>query len=155
MELSQAISTVATVYNGSSGDATKALYQQLEQLGGRGVVAMNLFRAQKCSERAKMYRRRSHKDAAYGRKDWSIGNLCDALMEHGQADQLLWGWGEDPQQAFHRHVLYVDLPTGQVSFHSGARQRGPDYPGVWDGQRGVSPGRIVQWVARVLSQGQE
>ena len=143
--------TVAEIYAGSNGDATKALYDRLTLRGPAGVVAVNLFRASKCSVRAKLYRPgRGHRTAAYDRKQWSIDNLVAALQGQASALGLVWGWAVDPDQAYHRHVLYIDLPTGQVSFHSEKRGDGPDYPAKWDGMRGASPGRIIRWVADVL-----
>jgi hypothetical protein len=50
-------------------------------------------------------------------------------------------------QEFHQWVLYVDLPTGQVSFHTAARGVGPDYPGKWDGVRGTGAIRIIKWAS--------
>lgn len=44
------------VFNGSEGAITRAYYAALEQRGAAGIVAVNLFRAQKCSTRAKKYR---------------------------------------------------------------------------------------------------
>ena len=151
---------VAHVYQGSDGAATKALYTSLEDLGPIGVIAVNLFRAQKSSERAKVYRggvrgRGSYRGMAYDRKEWSMGNLCAALTEHAEACGIAWGWGEDPEQPFHRWVLYVELPTGQVSFHGAARGPGPDYPRGWDGVPGQSADRIVRWCARLLAQERE
>lgn len=148
---------VARVYQGSDGEATKALYARLETLGPIGAVAINLLRAQKASERAKVYRggirgRGSYRSMAYGRKGWAMDNLAAALTQHAPALGLLWGWGEDAKQEYHRCVLYLDLPTGQVSFHTAARGQGPDYPGSWDGVRGQSADRIVRWVARVLAE---
>jgi hypothetical protein len=141
------------IYYGSDGDATKALYERLAQLGPAGVVAVNLFRACKCSERAKRYGY-SHggkwKDRAYDRKQWSMGNLCEALSKHADALGIRWGWKTDPAQDFHRWVLYVEIPTGQVSFHARDRGTGPDYPGQWDGVRKVSAGRIIEWCERLL-----
>jgi hypothetical protein len=145
-----AIETVIKVYRGSDGEATKALYARLEALGPIGFVAVNLFRAQKSSERAKVYRGGGYRGMAYERKQWSIDNLCGALTEHAAAQGIAWGWGEDPEQPVHKHVLYVDLPTGQVSFHSGARGAGPDYPREWDGVAGQSPDRIIRYCARLL-----
>src|SRR5581483_4536929 len=133
-----ALETVIRFYRGSDGEATKALYERLTGLGPLGIVATNLFRAQKNSERAKAYRGRA------------IGNLCAALAEHGLPDAGAWGWGEDDKQPYHRHVLYIDLPTGQVSFHTGARGDGPDYPRAWDGVPGQSADRIIRWCARLL-----
>ena len=122
----QARSCRIAVYQGSDGDATKALYAQLEQLGPIGAIALNLFRAQKNSERAKKYRggnsRGRYRDQAYDRKAWAMGNLAQALTAHAQSIALSWGWGIDAEQAYHTVVLYIDLPTGQVSFHTDRRQ---------------------------------
>ena len=147
--------TVAAIYNGSDGAATRALYARLQALcGPAGVIAMNLFRAQKASARAKVYRggvrgRGSFRDMAYEKKNWSLQNLCAALTEHAAGLGIAWGWREDPKQAFHSWVLYVELPTGQVSFHAAARGQGPDYPRDWDGCKDASAGRIVAWVESV------
>lgn len=145
------LSYVLGVYGGPNGEATKALYERLEKLGPIGLVALNLFRAQKNSERAKAYRGRGYKGAAYDRKQWAMGNLDEALVGHADALGLRWGWGNDPGQAFHCCVLYVELPTGQVSFHTNIRGSGPDYPGEWDGVRGKSAERICRFVAQLLA----
>lgn len=147
---SDMLAQVYAAYNGSNGGATKALYARLEELGPLGRIAVNLFRAQKNSARAKGYRR-GYRGMAYDRKQWSIDNLSEILTEHAEHCSLPWGWGTDPQQPFHNVVLYVDLPTGQVSFHTDRRGDGPDYPGKWDGVPGKSADRIVRWVARVLA----
>jgi hypothetical protein len=70
---------VLAVYEGSDGDATKALYAELEQLGPLGVVAAFLLRAQKNSARAKVYRGRRYRGAAYDRKQWAMDELATAL----------------------------------------------------------------------------
>ena len=70
-------------------------------------------------------------------------------MQH-QSAGLRWGWGIDHGRDAHKNVLYVDLPTGQVSFHTEHRGEGPKYPGTWDGMKGVTVDRILRWVARVL-----
>ena len=57
--------------------------------------------------------------------------LCNGLLEDSCG--LAWGWKQDPKEEFAKHVLYIDLPQGQVSFHSATRYRGPDYGGDWDG----------------------
>lgn len=146
---------VLAVYEGSDGDATKALYAELEQLGPSGIIAAFLLRAQKNSSRAKVYRRRGNRDAAYDRKEWAIDQLVRTLRSHAGACSIRWGWGADPEQPVHKAVLYVDLPTGQVSFHTQHRvtaQRGdgPDYPGEWDGIKGQSPDRVIRFATRVL-----
>jgi len=141
------------VYQGSDGEATKALYADLEKCGPIGVVALNLFRAQKCSARAKMYRGHRFKDAAYERKNWSMGLLCDALMAHAAELRIRWGWEIDRSETFAPYVLYVELPQGQVSFHARVRGRGPDFAGKWDGATGASSIRIVSFCESVLGGG--
>lgn len=146
---------ITVIYEGSNGDATKALYDRLALLGPLGQIAVNLFRAQKSSARAKVYRggmrgRGSYRGMAYDRKQWAMDNLASILTEHAQTCGMGWGWGDDQMQEYHRAVLYVDLPTGQVSFHTDHRGKGPDYPGNWDKARDASPGRICSWCARLL-----
>lgn len=146
---------VYAIYEGSNGDATKALYFRLTMLGAQGLVARELFRAQKASSRAKVYRggmrgRGSYRSMAYDRKGWALANLCGALTAYASEIGLIWGWGVDAKESVHRHVLYVELPTGQVSFHSGERYVGPDYSGEWDGARGACVDRILRWVRRLL-----
>ena len=150
------LSDVINTYLGSDGDATKALYARLEQFGPLGTIAVNLFRAQKASERAKVYRggvrgKGSFRGMAYDRKQWAMDNLCTALTSHADESGIRWGWGVDSKQEFHRHVLYVDLPTGQVSFHTTSRGDGTHYPGSWDGVPGQSADRILRWIGRVLT----
>jgi hypothetical protein len=143
------------IYLASDGEATKALYARLGELGPVGAVALNLFRAQKCSARAKVYRggiagKGRYRDMAYDRKQWSMGNLVQVLGRHAAELGIRWGWKIDPEQSYHRWVLYVDLPTGQVSFHSEQRGAGPDYPADWDGIRDVCAGRICDWCELLL-----
>ncbi|HXC41469.1 MAG TPA: hypothetical protein VN667_21240 [Burkholderiales bacterium] len=146
---------VLGIYLGSDGEATKALYDRLAALGPAGEIALNLFRAQKNSSRAKGYRggvpgKGSFRRMAYDRKEWAMENLAAVLGQHGAAQGVTWGWAIDPGAAFHNVVLYVDIPTGQISFHSGARGAGPDYCGSWDGELGVAPGRICRWISTLL-----
>lgn len=141
---------VVRIYQGSDGDATLALYAALEQRGDIGRIAVNLFRAQKNSARAKVYRGGGYKGKAYDRKQWAMGNLAAILEQHAAAAGLRWGWGTDPKQPYHNQVLYIDLPTGQVSFHTDQRGAGPDYPGTWDGVRDMAAERICRWVALLL-----
>lgn len=153
------IEDVRAIYSGSDGNATLGLYGRLEKLGPVGVVALNLMRACKASERAKKYRggngKGSYRAQAYDKKQWSMDNLCRELVEHGDALGLEWGWGVD--QALvragdpHVHVLYIDLPTGQVSFHTDRRGDGPGYGKPWDGARHQSSTRICAWAADLLT----
>jgi hypothetical protein len=135
--------SVAEVIEGSDATATKALNRALEAVGPLGNVAHHLLAAQKNSSRAKKFR--SYADRYYDTKGTQIVALTDAL----QCTELVWGWGADPN-GFLPWVLYVDLPTGQVSFHSRARGVGPDYPGVWDGVQRASEPRIIAWAQSLL-----
>lgn len=143
------------IYKGSDGAATRRFYAALESRGPIGIVAMNLFRAQKCSKRAKKYgpyagiAGSSFRDLAYERKAFSLKQLALVLQEHGQALGVAFGWGVDEHQPRNRWVLYIDLPIGQVSFHSAERYDGPDYPGEWDGQR-ASETRVISFSQSVI-----
>ena len=148
--------TAVEVYNGSDGDLTRDYYAELEQRGPIGIVCVNLFRAQKCSARAKVYRggirgQGSYRGLAYDRKNWSMQNLCRVLMKEALALGIAWGWKRDPAQQYHDWVLYVDLPTGQVSFHAAAHGEGPLYRGDWDGEH-KSAERILAFCEQVYSQ---
>ena len=146
------------IYLGSDGEATKSLYSHLERRGPLGMIALNLFRAQKCSARAKVYRggirgQGSYKRMAYERKSWSMDLLCRALIEHGAALNIRFGWKEDPRTVFGQDaswVLYVELPAGQVSFHSPTRGTGPDYTREWD-QQHSSEERIIAFACAVAA----
>jgi hypothetical protein len=147
---------VLSVYQGSDGDATKALYARLTaECGVAGAVAVNLMRATKASERAKLYRggargKGSYRGMAYDKKAWAMGELAGILVAHSAELNISWGWGVDRLQPVHSDVLYVDLPTGQVSFHTSYRDKGPDYSKEWDGVKGVGPTRVCTWVASLL-----
>lgn len=150
------------VYLGSDGQVTTAYYRELEQLGPIGVVAMNLFRAQKCSARAKLYRggirgKGSYKSMAYERKTYSMQQLATTLAKHGEALGIRWGWKKDPKTLFgdrESWVLYVDLPQGQVSFHSPQVYIGPKYSGEWDGVK-KSCERILAFCDQVFAKTKE
>ncbi len=148
--------TVLEIYAGSDGDATKGLYRELCELGIAGEVAMNLFRAQKASARAKVYRgglrgQGSFRKMAYDRKQRAMSNLATILVQHAATLGIRWGWQQDPATDGFPWVLYVDIPDiGHVSFHTASRGPGPDYPYEWDRAVGASPGRIVRWCEQLL-----
>lgn len=148
------LGNIMRVFEGSDGAETSKMYAELSGLGPRGLIAVDLFRAQKNSSKAKVYRGRGTR-GAYDVKQWAMGNLVDALTLHGVALDIPWGWGEDKGQEHHRWVLYIDLPTGQISFHTGERGAGPDYPGTFDGRLGASPSRICSWVAQIYAGGNQ
>jgi hypothetical protein len=148
---------ILAVYAGSDAEATKALYARLLTFAPRGVVAVNLLRTCKASERAKKYRGKpgrgqpTYRQMAYDKKDWSIGELCRALRDAPDVVPS-WGWGRDPKAIGFENVLYVDIPgAGQVSFHTEHRRDGADYGGVWNGVRLQAPNRICKWAEAILA----
>lgn len=148
----------AEVYAGSDGEQTKRYYAQLVTFGPIGVLAMNLFRAQKCSARAKVYRGGnalgSYRDKAYQRKNWSMKNLVEVLLSHDKELSIVWGWKKDSNSPYCPWVLYIDLPQGQVSFHTDSRLRGPDYHGDWDGRQ-LSCDRILAFCESLTASKQQ
>lgn len=144
---------VKAVWEGRSGDATRELYVELTMRGPIGELVVNLFRANKNSTRAKEYRGRRAKGAAYDAKQWAVGNLETLLGKHGAELGIAWGWKEDPEQELHNWVIYIDLPTGQASFHQGHRGAGPDYLGDWDRSPPGSSGERIILLAAMLLDG--
>lgn len=142
-----------TVYDGSDGQLTKDYYAHLSKLGKMGELAIQLFRAQKASLRAKKYRggipgKGSFRSMAYEKKGWAIEQLC-AMLDANPDLGITFGWKKDPKAMNAASwVVYIDLPEGQVSFHSMTRNKGPDYAGDWD-QEHNSEERILQFCFRV------
>jgi hypothetical protein len=144
------------IFEGDDAAKTRAYYSALERRGPIGEFAANLMRAQKASTRAKHYRGGisgvgSFSDLAYQRKSECLIKLCDWLLTNplhlgvlygGDRLTLRWGWKIDALQRYAKWVLYIDLPHGQVSFHSTERFGGPDYPAEYDGTR-ASAERII------------
>jgi hypothetical protein len=134
---SEALKRVHAVFDGSDGDATRALYKELAERGPLGLIALNLFRANKNSARAKVYKGGNDK-----------GSSRD--QQYPVPEVPKWGWAKDEDQQKHSWVLYVHIPTGQISFHTEHRGDGPDYQGDWDGIRGASVERVCKWAAQLL-----
>lgn len=107
---------VQAAFEASDAALTRRVLKRLEALGPMGCIAAQLFRAQKASSRAKKHRG-DYVDYAYGRKGDCLEQLCALLST--QSD-LLWGWGIDDDVGGFKpqHILYIDLPKGQASFHS-------------------------------------
>jgi hypothetical protein len=143
---------VQAVWHGRDAGATRELYVELAMCGTAGTVAVDLFRASKNSTMAKGYRSGRATRSAYETKQWAIGNITGALNGKPGAELgWRWGWKRDPAQRKHATVLYVDLPTGQVSFHIENRGDGPDYPAAWDASPpGTSAERIILLAAMLL-----
>ena len=143
------------VFTQSNGEITKRYYAELTAIGTIGLIATCLFRAQKTSTRAKLYRGGNrngrYRDQAYEVKQWSMGELCKILLANGSEIGFRWGWKEDPAAEYNVWVLYVDIPDiGQVSFHSPTRGTGPDYPGDWDHSH-ASEDRILRFCDDVFA----
>jgi hypothetical protein len=110
--------TAREVYHGSNGGRTRSFCCRLEKSGQLGRIAAALFRSD-----GSIF---SYRELAYEHKCVCLHKLCN-LLETDNCG-LEWGWRIDPGRSFACFVLYVDLPEGQVSFHS------PDYDGDWDGE---------------------
>lgn len=145
-----------TVYEGSNGGATRSFCSRLEKVGHIGRIAASLFRVQKASARAKVYRggikkgrlRVSYRELSYEQKGKHIERLCDVLCRGSCG--MEWGWRKDADQRYAPYVIYVDLPQGQVSFHSTKQFAGPKYEKDWDGTY-ESEERILAFCDSVLS----
>jgi hypothetical protein len=142
-------------YRGSDSALTRRTLRALEARGQPGRIAAALFRCQKASSRAKVYRggpdgsQASYTELAYRNKGAALQALSRLLAEDGTG--LAWGWGTDGTTDFAPHVLYVETPKGQVSFHSTERFSGPAYGGAWDGIVDASVNRILAWCDALLS----
>lgn len=121
------------VFNQQDGDVTKSYYARLNNISLEGELAVALFRAQKRSTAAKKYRGRKFTRGAYDVKNWSLGEICRIAKQlNSIGNAIVWGWKRDPNTPGYEWVLYVNLPTGQCSFHSATRLDGPDFTGEWD-----------------------
>jgi hypothetical protein len=149
------VSVSRIVYQTSDGSVTRRFYRALKERGPWGDVAAALFKAQKASKRAKKYgpvagvAGSSYRDLSYQRKAEALAHLCTLL--EAKIPDWAWGWKEDGASGLPPWVLYVEIPQGQVSFHSNERFSGPDYKGKWDGMRGYSEERIILFCDFILS----
>ena len=141
--------TSLAILRQSNGYVTKSFYADLNACGFEGELACALFRAQKRSEAAKSYRGGKYRRAAYDVKNWSLSEICRILQSGASTCSMAWGWQRDPATPGYEWVLYVDLPTGQVSFHSAERLTGPEYQATWDRQK-ISRERILAFCDYVL-----
>jgi len=137
----------------NDGDITKRYYATLNALGPGGQLAVALFRAQKRSTAAKRYRGGRYRGAAYNVKDWSVSEICRILLTYPELG-LQWGWAYDPATVNFHHVLYVETPCGQCSFHSSHRGQGPKFEGKWDVTR-ASVDSILEYCDKVLNEGRK
>jgi hypothetical protein len=149
--------TVRECYRGSDGKKTMALFDRLHFSGENGELAILLFRAIKASSRAKVYRGKSdtgesYRSLAYNKKGDTLKQLAEFLDNAGCGSSV-FGWKID-EHAEHqnRWVFYVELSTGQVSFHSPTRHQGPTFDGSWD-RSGESEERIIRFCEEVLEEG--
>lgn len=156
--LSRDYTDIVRIYQGSDGEATRALYRALEQFGPVGGIAVNapanVRNAPSCIAAAAATKPRPM-IARTGASATSRRALHSAPAAE-VASGVVWGWAiDDALRAKgdpHHHILYIELSTGQVSFHTGSRGPGADYAGQWDGARGVAAERICRWVAVVMAQ---
>jgi hypothetical protein len=140
-----------SVFDGSDGVRTRKFLSHLEKQGHEGRIAAALFRSQKASSKATHYSGgiersngefHSFRTLSYDKKCRSLEKLCSLLLVDSAG--IAWGWGRDDETPHAPHVLYLDLSTGQVRFHSKERHAGPDYPGQSDGERAAEV-RIIDF----------
>lgn len=135
---------VEAIYAGSDGDATRALFDEL--YGVRGALAVCLFRASKCTERA-AGAQGHYRDIAVGRKRWALEQLLIALQENATYG---YGWSFNLEDEKLPWVLRVDLPQGPVRFPTAVKGDGPVYPGPWAPDDQQTAPRVVAFVNAVL-----
>lgn len=118
-------------FNSRDPAVTVSFQNSLLGRGVRGQLAFGVFRAQKRSTVAKGQRKRKFRREAYDGKQEALVYVDRLLTANdGLVDD--WGWAKDSQQNYHDQVLYVDLPTGQCSFHSDHSSSAKAYGGKWD-----------------------
>jgi len=153
--------------------AVHAFLSRLRSRGPAGELAALLFQAQRSSSEAKTWRPGgSGSRRRYAIKAEALAAVTQALNTHAGALGITWGWARDAdvirREALLRRgklgpddfenrgpagptwILYADLPCGQVSFHTWQRGVGPDYLRKWDGVRGASVERILQYCDTVV-----
>lgn len=119
------------------------MLNQLRLHGRVGMIGAALLNCQKESSNAKKHLK-GHAGAIqsrrlsrerYQQKHQAMAALQVHLKEY---QTFNWGWAPDPNPSKSSavHVLYVDLPTGQVGFHSTQMlgRNAKVYTGQWDGQ---------------------
>jgi len=97
--------------------------------------------------RANYRRSREAREKDYLKKALALDEACKLAQQAG----IQFGWSRESDDSHVPWVVYFDLPTGQVGFHSNSRGKGPDYPGEWDGVSGVSAERIQSAIRKALS----
>jgi hypothetical protein len=138
------------IFTQNDGSITKQYYNELNALGPGGQLAVALFRAQKRSTAAKNYGRSRYRGAAYDVKNWSLSEICRILLTYPELG-LQWGWQYDSATPNFHHVLYVETPCGQCSFHSPTRGQGPKFEGKWDAAR-ASVDSILEYCDKVSNE---
>ena len=109
--------SVHEIYYGSDGGATRRLMTRLEKTGQRGRIAAQLFRAQKASSRAKVYRGGirdewggviRYKDLAYEKKEKELIGLTRGVLK-ADSQGLRWGWKPDPPHGVTPNSSYTPI----------------------------------------------
>lgn len=107
-------------------------------------VHLRTFRNRGRYGRANYRRSRAARSKDYQEKSRSLEAACAIASEAS----IVYGWSHVSGRV--PWVVYFDLPTGQVSFHSDKRGPGPDYNKNWDGQRDEVHRRIEEAIQQLL-----
>ena len=92
------------------------------------------------------YRRsRLARDADYMEKERHLRDACSLAKGAG----ICFGYQESDTSEVAPYVIYFELKTGQVSFHTADYGSCPAYHGQWDGQH-ISRERIMAAIAEVI-----
>lgn len=147
------ILSARSVFELNHPEKTKEFYAKISESGGIGFIAVALYRVQKYSMMAKTFPYRGKKGKrfiSYAKKNYRIESLVETLIKYPDAG-VTFGWGIDNKKSKNKWVLYVDLPNGQVSFHTPiGRLAGPDYAAGWCGVIGASERRIFELCDKLL-----
>lgn len=84
-----------------------------------------------------LLRLKEQKDAAYDERDRCVALIAFMALQLGYRVGLARHEGPDWDDDW-RNIVFIDLPTGQVSWHYHDSERHlfetlPPYPGEWDG----------------------
>jgi hypothetical protein len=151
--------TIAEIYHGSNAADTRKLLDRVRELGHAGRIAAVIFRLQKTAARWRSYKGSvTRGDYSVSRQTLAKEYITEAAAELARlltVDDygIAWGWHFDRHVKFQdpEHVLIVELPAGQVSWHVISRGVGPDFAGLPDAvDRETAEQRVLAHVSSMI-----